>query len=1411
MAPFTKKARTIKDIDIWYEECQSSEGDLNKLEELGITSTIWQIFVNLSSSSREAASSSDLVKEAFIFIRMINSQSSALPSCEMNGPLSFVTDEAAFRLLLHTIEKMPPKHYLHIVHFLTIAFNNITKDMNPFIREPLTDMVGIKLWKDMRERYRELELRRSTAFRRRWSVFQSSDTDSEDPCFFTKLYSHFMDQLQSRGDAQNTITDMIFQGQTNNDGDQSGSQLVSVSSRTDPDLLDIGFLAAMLQLTVDLLSNPTTRRFLKPYIISRHISVKCKISSLIQRSNLFMQMVQSLKNLEDFPIDEVSSSPLSQAELTAKYHGRAHILQKICLRHYPDELYDVIYAGVGLICKEDFLRKNFHRIVDTNVLIDIAHRLRLLDKNEEKYGEADRKFIITLMIDHHAFRQAESMTLSQLPLYPDETLLWNPNLIPADAGKNNFTEKTLALPKVNIQFLSYGDYLLRFFKLLRLESAYEIRNNIVDVIKRMRPAIRHSYSNDTYIESDEKEHFSKKRYMTEFHGWSRMGLELLADGEMCPVKILKVAPPRLGESIPTQVLAQLTIDLKHLGGQIRKEWDELREYDNLFLIGVDATSVHNGLPPSIDEDTVRGKINSDGNDFEFPKRYGILAVRGCMVIEVKDEYGNILSDPMYEKDSSHVQQSHKRYVKIQLDPAQYAADATGTGSPFGINVYQLLNVVMRRHGRENNFKAILETIQGLMQGVGSIHRSVPKWIQPVLLGHGDPKSATYTSLNMKKFASITNGVTSADASLDYGDTFLDEKHLRDSFNGVKILVDDREEIIQSDGTRMKYRIQVKSDKDQIIVSATSYPFLSNVSGNSIRFTPVQVSAIRSGLNAGLSIIIGPPGTGKTDVAVQIIANLYHSFPTQRTVLITHSNAALNDLFRKVVDRGDIDERFLLRLGSGERDLKTNSEFDFTKIGRVHHILARRAYLLEQVQLLSESIGVSGSAERGPDGSPSYTCETAEYFHLHHIKKRIEVFKVLKSKIKDKVGEYFPFGTYFKISPQSAVDMTMKDAENKFCLLDELFAELIEYRPLELLRSQRQRADYLLTNQTRIVAMTCTHAAIARNHLIEVGFQYDNIIVEEAAQMTDVETFIPLLLQKGELDSSSRLKRICLIGDHHQLPPVIKNVMFAKYSNLDQSLFTRMIRMGVPTIELDKQGRSRPEIASLYSWRYNNLGHLDHVYTEDRFLLANTGFAFTYQLVNVEDFEGRGEYSPTPYFFQNTGEAEYAVALFQYMVLIGTPPDRISILTTYNGQKELLNDIINQRCSKGTPLDGVRPGAIATVDQYQGQQNDYVILSLVRTKHVGHIRDIRRLIVAVSRARLGLYVLCRENIFTKCFELKTVMDQFSSKPMKLELVIGEEYPTTRRVDDPISTDKMFVVDSVEILGSIVHKMQEQVIA
>ena len=71
------------------------------------------------------------------------------------------------------------------------------------------------------------------------------------------------------------------------------------------------------------------------------------------------------------------------------------------------------------------------------------------------------------------------------------------------------------------------------------------------------------------------------------------------------------------------------------------------------------------------------------------------------------------------------------------------------------------------------------------------------------------------------------------------------------------------------------------------------------------------------------------------------------------------------------------------------------------------------------------------------------------------------------------------------------------------------------------------------------------------------------------------------------------------------------------------------------------------------------------------------FSAQFQFINVPDFNGRGESCPAAYFYQNLGEAEYVVALYMYMRLLGYPAKSISIITPYKGQKHLIRDVIGQ--------------------------------------------------------------------------------------------------------------------------------------
>jgi len=55
-------------------------------------------------------------------------------------------------------------------------------------------------------------------------------------------------------------------------------------------------------------------------------------------------------------------------------------------------------------------------------------------------------------------------------------------------------------------------------------------------------------------------------------------------------------------------------------------------------------------------------------------------------------------------------------------------------------------------------------------------------------------------------------------------------------------------------------------------------------------------------------------------------------------------------------------------------------------------------------------------------------------------------------------------------------------------------------------------NYLMTKQAKVVAMTCTHAALKRRDFLQLAFQYDSLVMEESAQILEIETFIPMLLQ-----------------------------------------------------------------------------------------------------------------------------------------------------------------------------------------------------------------------------------------------------------------------------------------------------------
>lgn len=81
-----------------------------------------------------------------------------------------------------------------------------------------------------------------------------------------------------------------------------------------------------------------------------------------------------------------------------------------------------------------------------------------------------------------------------------------------------------------------------------------------------------------------------------------------------------------------------------------------------------------------------------------------------------------------------------------------------------------------------------------------------------------------------------------------------------------------------------------------------------------------------------------------------------------------------------------------------------------------------------------------------------------------------------------------------------------------------------------------------------------------------------------------------------------------------------------------------------------QGRARPSLAQLYNWRYKDLGDLPNVLTGPDFLRANAGFAYDYQFVDVGDYQGQGESTPVPHFYQVREEKSTDLKLCRDTVL-----------------------------------------------------------------------------------------------------------------------------------------------------------------
>ncbi|PFX30307.1 NFX1-type zinc finger-containing protein 1 [Stylophora pistillata] len=280
-----------------------------------------------------------------------------------------------------------------------------------------------------------------------------------------------------------------------------------------------------------------------------------------------------------------------------------------------------------------------------------------------------------------------------------------------------------------------------------------------------------------------------------------------------------------------------------------------------------------------------------------------------------------------------------------------------------------------------------------------------------------------------------------------------------------------------------------------------------------------------------------------------------------------------------------------------------------------------------------------------------------------------------------------------------------------------FRQLYDDQVLRL-KEVRKQEECEILKKADVIGMTTTGAA--RYHSLLQDIQPTITIVEEAAEV--LEGHIVTSLTKG-------CKHLILIGDHQQLRPSPTVYDLQINYHLDVSLFERMVKNLMIFSRLSLQHRMRPEIAKM----------VDHIYVDPK--LGNHDSVFTFK--NIKGVEKNlffVDHSEKENFIRegksksNVHEAKFLTALCRYFIQQGYQSSQITILTAYSGQLvEFRKEMIDDKAF----FEGVR---VTAVDNFQGEENDIILLSLVRSERIGFLKIANRVCVALSRAREGFYII-----------------------------------------------------------------------
>ena len=286
-----------------------------------------------------------------------------------------------------------------------------------------------------------------------------------------------------------------------------------------------------------------------------------------------------------------------------------------------------------------------------------------------------------------------------------------------------------------------------------------------------------------------------------------------------------------------------------------------------------------------------------------------------------------------------------------------------------------------------------------------------------------------------------------------------------------------------------------------------------------------------------------------------------------------------------------------------------------------------------------------------------------------------------------------------------------------------------------------RINSELFGEARVIACTLTGSA----HRLLQGQRYNTLFIDEAAQALEAACWIPI----------RKVSRVVLAGDHCQLPPTVKSIAALK-AGLGKTLMERIVENHPDEVSLLKiQYRMNEQIMRFSSdWFYH--GQVESAPSVKYRGILDYDIPIEWRQASIDD-EGTPpaeEFVGESFGRINKTEAQLTLDTLQrYFEKIGKQrvlDERIDVgvISPYRAQVQYLRQQLRKR-------EFFKPFrhliSVNTVDGFQGQERDIIVISLVRSNdegQIGFLRDLRRMNVAITRARMKLIIMGNASTMTR---------------------------------------------------------------